>query len=576
MQEGITVGDWREQYKEVCKKKGVTPSNYAGYAYDAVWTYAYALDKLARENQTYLIEIHSDTTTRRFVEVLQNTNFDGVSGNIQFINGGPSRVTTIHVLQWLKKTTHIVGTFPPPIDDKWCCLNASKIVWLTPKGVKPEDGTEEPIGCVLASLAKLMNGNCEAAIIVANVIGFGLLGIFLIIGFLVVKRRYEHKVRQTENYMKSLGIDLLVASDLDKWEIPRDHVVINRKLGEGAFGTVYGGEAHFPEKGWVAVAVKTLKVGSTTEEKLDFLSEAEVMKRFEHKNVVKLLGVCTKNEPVYTVMEFMLYGDLKTYLLARRHLVNERLSEESDDISSKKLTSMALDVARALRMLPVRWMAPESLALGIFTPASDIWSFGVLLYEVITFGSFPFQGMSNNEVLDYVKEGYTLKVPKGIKPQLEGLIYSCWNKDYKARPHASEIVEFIANNPRLITPNLDVPASAVQPEEGGGGLGLPVRRRRSSAPSDGSAAGYPNRNMGSPCTLPPLLGDGEFSATLQDVGNEELLVGCVHEPLLRPPNANTGPALGLGLTKYASLQHDSDEYCTQDTPNAVSMLYISI
>jgi serine/threonine protein kinase len=59
----------------------------------------------------------------------------------------------------------------------------------------------------------------------------------------------------------------------------------------------------------VAVAVKTLKIGSTMEEKLDFLSEAEVMKRFEHKNIVKLLGVCTKNEPVYTIMEFMLYGE---------------------------------------------------------------------------------------------------------------------------------------------------------------------------------------------------------------------------------------------------------------------------
>ncbi len=78
----------------------------------------------------------------------------------------------------------------------------------------------------------------------------------------------------------------------------------------------------------VAVAVKTLKTGSTVDEKLDFLSEADMMKRFDHKNVVKLLGVCTRNEPVYTVMEFMLYGDLKTYLLARRHLVNERNRED--------------------------------------------------------------------------------------------------------------------------------------------------------------------------------------------------------------------------------------------------------
>ena len=64
----------------------------------------------------------------------------------------------------------------------------------------------------------------------------------------------------------------------------------------------------------VAVAVKTLKEGSSVEEKIDFLSEAEMMKRFDHKNIVKLLGVCTRNEPVYTVMEFMLYGDLKTYV----------------------------------------------------------------------------------------------------------------------------------------------------------------------------------------------------------------------------------------------------------------------
>ena len=69
-------------------------------------------------------------------------------------------------------------------------------------------------------------------------------------------------------------------------------------------------------------------------------------------------------------------------------------------------------------MLPVRWMSPESLADGIFTPMSDIWSYGVLMYEIITFGSFPFQGLSNNQVLENVKSGSTLTIPMGIKIQL--------------------------------------------------------------------------------------------------------------------------------------------------------------
>lgn len=117
--------------------------------------------------------------------------------------------------------------------------------------------------------------------------------------------------------------------------------------------------------------------------------------------------------------------------------------------------------------LPVRWMSPEALEQGLFTPASDVWSFGVLLYEIITFGSFPFQGMNNNQVLDHVKAGNTLPIPSGVKPQAEALIRSCWTLDYKKRPKASEIVEFIANNPRLLYPCLDVPLASVQIDDSG-------------------------------------------------------------------------------------------------------------
>merc|ERR1719206_985200 len=388
---------------------------------------------------------------------------------------------------------------------------AHLIKWQTIDGSEPLDNPKE---CgILSSFATKLDIECQLAITVIFIINFSLLLLFILILFLLFRRRYAMKMKATEDRMRALGLlTPMSVLTLDDWEIPRDRVVINRKMGQGAFGTVCGGECFFDEKGWVAVAVKTLKVGSTVEEKIDFLSEAEMMKRFEHKNIVKLLGVCTRNEPVYTVMEFMLYGDLKTYLLARRHLVNERNREDLDEVSNRRLTSMATDVATGLEylaelkyvhrdiacrnclvnssrtvkladfgmsrpmfendyyrfskkgMLPVRWMSPESLADGLFTPMSDIWSYGVLLYEMITFGSFPFQGLSNNQVLSHVKAGNTLSIPPGASQTLSELLTSCWSKDSSRRPTASDILELFSCCPRLICPSIDAPTASVNLE----------------------------------------------------------------------------------------------------------------
>ncbi|CAB3366072.1 Hypothetical predicted protein [Cloeon dipterum] len=609
MQEGITVGEWRKDYENRCNKHKIEPSNYGGYSNDAVWAYAYALDKLFQENQSYVADLHTDEASRAFVKHLNNTDFNGVSGHIKF-NNGPSRVSVVNVMQWINNRTNIVGSFYPNVSEikgeiigGRLDLNESALRWLSPDGVKPEDGTEPPPSCFVDPVAKFFNCSCETAIIIVNLLGFGVLGSIAIYTFFYLKRRYE---REAKRYMQSMGIDgLPPPNSLDKWEIPREEVVVNRKLGEGAFGTVYGGEAYFGEKGWVAVAVKTLKLGSTTEVKLDFLSEAEVMKRLDHQNIVKLLGVCTKNEPVYTIMEFMLYGDLKTFLLARRHLVTERSSEENEEINSKRLTNMALDVARALTyladlkfvhrdvacrncmvnanrivklgdfgmtramfesdyykfnrkgMLPVRWMAPESLELGIFTPQSDIWSYGVLLYEIITFGSFPFQGMSNSQVLEFVKKGNTLSIPKNVKPNLETLLRSCWAKEYKNRITSPEVVEFLANNPRLIAPCLDVPLASVQMEDTAQlELNLPEKTRKCSvAPvknrqrslSGGGAATTPNSPTATFDSDPKLL----RSATSHDV-QYPLIPGppssgprCQAAAASPPTTADTVPLLAM-------------------------------
>ncbi|XP_015433610.1 PREDICTED: uncharacterized protein LOC107189564 [Dufourea novaeangliae] len=602
MQEGITVREWRDRYETLCKTYHQPPSNYAGYAYDAMWTYAYAMDRLIKEKKTYVFDLHSDQTTDRLTDIIGQTDFYGVSGRINFL-GGPSRYSVIDVVQYINNETRLVGNFQPNISEHEVVggtleLNASALVWLSQ--TMPDDGSELPQRCVIAGFADFLNVSCEVAFVIVNIFGIGLLGVILIIGFIIIKRKYEEKVKQHEKYIKSLGLDFsqVDSPDLDKWEIPRDNVVINRILGEGAFGTVYGGEAMFPEKGWLAVAVKTLKVGSSTDEKLDFLSEVEVMKRFEHKNIIKLLGVCIKGEPVLTVMEFMLYGDLKTYLLARRHLVNDHNYEDSDEISNKKLTAMALDVARALSylaqlkyvhrdvasrnclvnalrtvklgdfgmtrpmyendyyrfnrkgMLPVRWMAPESLGLGVFTPASDVWSYGVLLYEIITFGSFPFQGMSNNEVLTHVKAGNSLAVPKGVKPQLENLMYSCWKTDHTKRPTAPEIVEILATSPRILSPCLDVPLASVQIDHTGQfEMHLTENIRKFSLSWPPQHRNHSSTSASSPTEIPsPLLLD----INCQDDKNRESLLGDeVFDlessrpllPTLSEPSA--GPAISL-------------------------------
>ncbi|XP_032231213.2 receptor-type guanylate cyclase gcy-2-like [Nematostella vectensis] len=522
---GFTVDQWRREYEHIIKTQGYTPSEYASFAYDAVWAYALALDKLFGSNSSSLDTIRTNATTQRLKCYLQQSNFSGVSGQVVF-KESERFLPRVTILQHFAGKKVTVGQFIPVMPgDKGCygyggclSLNESTIEWAG--GQRPSDGRPEKEVCPVESFRAVIGLSCDGAYSVIYVIAFGLLLILVIaVLWMCIKRRYDQKYKSTQVRMEELGLmDRSPVLQLDQWEILRENVVLYRKLGEGAFGTVFGGEA----KGirdhmeWVPVAVKTLKVGSSPEEKLEFLSEAETMKVFDHPNIVKLLGVCTKGEPALAIMELMIYGDLKNFLLARRQFANQNI-KEAEEVAPGRLTRMALDITSGLAylsrlnfvhrdlalrncmigaghvvklgdfgmtramfdsdyyrfgrkgMLPVRWMAPESLMDGVFTTKSDVWGLGVTLWELCTMGSFPYQGFSNAEVVTYVQEGNSMDPPQGAQQQFGDLLKSCWLTDPNERPEPDKIMDLLSDNLELLKPCINCPTASVPRDDDSGG-----------------------------------------------------------------------------------------------------------
>ncbi|OUC39508.1 acylphosphatase [Trichinella nativa] len=286
-------------------------------------------------------------------------------------------------------------------------------------------------------------------------------------------------------------LDQLPAEDLNSLpHIPRSCISIVRELGRGAFGEVYEGLAYnLPKFGpkSLPVAVKTLRPGSTYAEKVRFIKEAILMSHFDHPNIVALRGVCFETEPHWIILELMEAGDLLKYLRSVR-ATNSMPSQ----VSLKDLLCIAIDVARgcayleeihhvhrdlaarnclitsrnpAMRvvkiadfgmtrdvyeedyyrveghgLLPVRWMAPESMIDGVFTTKTDVWSFAVLLWEVMTLGKQPYSGRSNWDVLNYVRIGGRLEKPPSCPIEMFEIMLACWAFEAKDRPAFSALL----------------------------------------------------------------------------------------------------------------------------------------
>ncbi|NXR75062.1 FYN kinase, partial [Pycnonotus jocosus] len=250
----------------------------------------------------------------------------------------------------------------------------------------------------------------------------------------------------------------------DAWEVARDSLFLEQKLGQGCFAEVWRGTWN----GNTKVAIKTLKPGTMSPE--SFLEEAQIMKKLKHDKLVQLYAVVSE-EPIYIVTEYMSKGSLLDFLkdgegraLKLPNLVDmaaqvaagmayiERMNYIHRDLRSAnilvgnglicKIADFGLArliedneyTARQGAKFPIKWTAPEAALYGRFTIKSDVWSFGILLTELVTKGRVPYPGMNNREVLEQVERGYRMPCPQDCPISLHELMIHCWKKDPEERP----------------------------------------------------------------------------------------------------------------------------------------------
>lgn len=262
-----------------------------------------------------------------------------------------------------------------------------------------------------------------------------------------------------------------VSPNYDKWEIERTDITMKHKLGGGQYGEVYEGVW---KKYNLTVAVKTLK--EDTMEVEEFLKEASVMKEVKHPNLVQLLGVCTREPPFYIITEFMTYGNLLDYLrecnreevtavvllhmatqissameylekknfihrdlAARNCLVGENHLVKVADFGLSRLMTGDTYTAHAGAKFPIKWTAPESLAYNKFSIKSDVWAFGVLLWEIATYGMSPYPGIDLSQVYELLEKDYRMERPEGCPERVYELMRECWQWNPLDRPSFAEI-----------------------------------------------------------------------------------------------------------------------------------------
>lgn len=264
-------------------------------------------------------------------------------------------------------------------------------------------------------------------------------------------------------------------------EIDASNIRIERVIGGGEFGEVCSGRLRVQGKREIYVAIKSLKAGYSDKQRRDFLSEASIMGQFDHPNIIRLEGVVTRCKPVMIITEFMENGSLDTFLkkhdgqftviqlvgmlrgiasgmkylsdmsyvhrdlAARNILVNSNLVCKVSDFGLSRVLEDDPEAAYTTRggKIPIRWTAPEAIAYRKFTSASDVWSYGIVMWEVLSYGERPYWEMSNQDVIKAIDEGYRLPAPMDCPVVLHQLMLDCWDKGRSERPKFGQIVTIL-------------------------------------------------------------------------------------------------------------------------------------
>eukprot|EP00040_Diaphanoeca_grandis_P013538 m.68478 g.68478 ORF g.68478 m.68478 type:complete len:734 (-) comp23959_c0_seq1:137-2338(-) len=264
---------------------------------------------------------------------------------------------------------------------------------------------------------------------------------------------------------------------LFKCQLHRKDIKPLNVIGAGQFGQVY--LAMFKQD--TKVAVKTVRLAASEDDKDDFVHEAEVMLELKNEGLVQLIGVAVQQRPWLCVIEFMKYGDLRDVLqtckerhftlslweqlkilkqicsglafMASRRYIHMDIAARNCLIDENNVVKLAdfgltrlLDkgsnryLLKKTAKLPVRWVAIESLECGIFTEASDVWAYGVLMWEVLSYGVLPFEAVKNIDVKQRVKEGLRLQPPEGCHEGLFALASLCWQVKRNMRPKFAQLL----------------------------------------------------------------------------------------------------------------------------------------